>query len=578
MKRKSKAIKSVSRSNNGVGRERRPEPTKAKKAHCFSCGSPDHSVKQCSALGKGSKCFRCSEFGHIARECQKRVNLIIASEDVKSVMTQGKECMALVDSGSDLTLLREDKVTEIGSVELTKTISSAEQEDDTRSVSGENAEAVCEEDRITLIAYNNLIEHLGRLCIIPEASQESILQPFTSYSDVAMFHFNVPKEILRATWQFAAFMDQPNCPQRKVHIHLRWGSYPVLPIDNMTFPTNMYPHNNDTLVITTDTYFEPKSIAVIPVYGPQAGDWFVAAYLSHWDKKVQQQGLFHKCHYSIGSIALWEEVSAIKNVPVGYQVTLKTKETSSYYKIYVPSGISTLRVYIWGCNSTVHSFRNIHKPCIKNVALQGRVLPVFNNTPSSNIGNLTMMDSYMFTISSPYEDSYYYLLIISDSIIEFNIKVSLSECPIKLIEKQNIGEYSSITEKFTQISEINVKQNETIVSNRNRSLSYNLMDLYKSQFYVRKDNSDPEDKCFQRYQLVRVKHSQIFSTSYLLQGKEWLTPWLALTDSYPIITQFNILPFVDIGGTLDINVHLEIYEVRNFDIVKIIEKIIYIGV
>ncbi|XP_015182403.1 PREDICTED: transmembrane protein 8A-like isoform X1 [Polistes dominula] len=401
----------------------------------------------------------------------------------------------------------------------------------------------------------------GTLCIIPEASQESILQPFKSYSDVAMFHYNVPKEVFRATWQFAAFTDQPNCPQRKVHIHLRWGSYPVLPIDNMTtFPTNMYPLNNDTLVISTDTYFEPESIAVIPVYGPQAGDWFVAAYLSPWDKKVQQQGLFHKCHYSIGSIALWVEASAIENVPVGYQTTLKTKETSSYYKIYVPSGISTLRVYIWGCNFTVHSLRNVHKPCIKNVALQGRVLPIFNNTPPSNIGNLTMLDSYMFTIFSPYEDSYYYLLIISDSIVEFNIKVSVSECPIKLMGKQNVEQYSLITEQFTQISETNIKQNQTTVSNHNRSSFYNLMDLRTNQFYIQTENSNTEDKCFPRYQLVRVKHSQIFSTSYLLQGKEWLTPWLALTDSYPVITQFNILPFVDIGGTLDINIHLEMYK------------------
>ncbi|XP_047355134.1 post-GPI attachment to proteins factor 6-like isoform X2 [Vespa velutina] len=404
----------------------------------------------------------------------------------------------------------------------------------------------------------------GTLCIIPEASQESILQSFESYSDVSMFHFNVPKEILRATWQFAAFMDGPNCPQRKVHIHLRWGSYPVLSIDNMTFPTNMYPLNNDTLVISTDTFFEPKSMAVIPIYGPQAGDWFVAAYLSHWDKKVQQQGLFHKCHYSIGSVALWVGANAIENIPVGYQTTLKTKETSSYYKIYVPSGISTLRVYIWGCNFTVDSFRNIHKSCIKNIALQGRVLPIYNNTPSSNTGNLTMLDSYTFTISSPYEDSYYYLLVISDSIIEFNVKVSISECPIKLIEKQFIKQYldvSSITEKVTQISAKNLREHKTYdVWNRNINSSNDLIDLHKSQFYVRKENSDIEDKCFPRYQLVRVKHSQVFSSSYLLQGREWLTPWLVLMDSYPIIIQFNILPLVDIGGTLEINIHLEMYE------------------
>ena len=34
-----------------------------------------------------------------------------------------------------------------------------------------------------------------------------------------------------------------------------------------------------------------------------------------------------------------------------------------------------------------------------------------------------MLDSYTFTEISPYEDSYYYLMIISDSIIEVNVKV-----------------------------------------------------------------------------------------------------------------------------------------------------------
>ena len=37
-----------------------------------------------------------------------------------------------------------------------------------------------------------------------------------------------------------------------------------------------------------------------------------------------------------------------------------------------------------------------------------------------------MLGSYTFTESSPYEDSYYYLMIISDSIIEVNVKVVTS--------------------------------------------------------------------------------------------------------------------------------------------------------
>lgn len=45
------------------------------------------------------------------------------------------------------------------------------------------------------------------------------------------------------------------------------------------------------------------------------------------------------------------------------------------------------------------------------------------------------------------------------------------------------------------------------------------------------------------------------------QGKDWFTTWLALTDSNPaapvVGTSFELLPFIDIGGTLSISVHLD---------------------
>lgn len=48
----------------------------------------------------------------------------------------------------------------------------------------------------------------------------------------------------------------------------------------------------------------------------------------------------------------------------------------------------------------------------------------------------------------------------------------------------------------------------------------------------------------------------------MFKGRELLTSWLALTDTYPVITQFEILPLTDIGGTLDINMSLEINKVN----------------
>jgi len=55
-------------------------------------------------------------------------------------------------------------------------------------------------------------------CVIPQVNQEDLLRSFKSYSDVTLFHYTVPKEVLRATWQFAAFMDDPTCHPRKVYM------------------------------------------------------------------------------------------------------------------------------------------------------------------------------------------------------------------------------------------------------------------------------------------------------------------------------------------------------------------------
>jgi len=68
----------------------------------------------------------------------------------------------------------------------------------------------------------------------------------------------------------------------------------------------------------------------------------------------------------------------------------------------------------------LHNFRDTHKPCIEAMYLKGRVLPTFN---PMEFKPLATNASYSFIESSPYEDSYYYLLIVSNSIIEFNIKV-----------------------------------------------------------------------------------------------------------------------------------------------------------
>ena len=50
-----------------------------------------------------------------------------------------------------------------------------------------------------------LLPPAGSYGTMPDASQEGILKQYRSYEDIALFHYTVPPETTRATWEFASF-------------------------------------------------------------------------------------------------------------------------------------------------------------------------------------------------------------------------------------------------------------------------------------------------------------------------------------------------------------------------------------
>ncbi|XP_014474416.1 PREDICTED: uncharacterized protein LOC106744285 isoform X2 [Dinoponera quadriceps] len=339
--------------------------------------------------------------------------------------------------------------------------------------------------------------------------------------------------------------------------HLRFGSYPIISANNESFFINTHVKSDHDIIVTTMTTYQPKLQTVVPIYGPEAGNWFVGAYMSPWDQRVQQQGLGHICQYSIGTVALWSQVDNIENIPIGYEMTSQTSTMTTYYKIYIPSGIWAFRVSIWNCSFTLSSHHDIREPCINSMSLKGRALPVSNHLHPEKSISLNTYANYSFIESSPYEDSYYYLSIVSSSIIKFSIKVDVSECPIRVTEEFFNKEYINTAVSFNSITGPNAKD---FIKRAQYYEENNTSDKYvshKMQVYRRNGERNIRDVCMPRHQLVRVKHAEALSTIYLLQGKEWLNSRLMLTDLVPLMTQFSILPMVDTGGTLDISARLQ---------------------
>ena len=112
------------------GRYKQSEDVRKYK-RCYNCGDEEHVCAECPNKSRGPKCFKCREYGYIASRCD---NLSESIKEVGSVFRllptkRGKdvkignfELSALVDTGSELTLMRYNQYVRIGAPKLSRDI------------------------------------------------------------------------------------------------------------------------------------------------------------------------------------------------------------------------------------------------------------------------------------------------------------------------------------------------------------------------------------------------------------------------------------------------------------------------
>ncbi|XP_043263810.1 uncharacterized protein LOC122404023 [Colletes gigas] len=113
-----------------VTSERRSPATQRRYDRCFYCGGRGHDGSSCPSKGKGRKCFECQQFGHISAECPTKRSSVSKSnyiaktqyfKNCKIVSIHGIAMSALIDTGSDISLMPYKQYKIIGSPRLTPT-------------------------------------------------------------------------------------------------------------------------------------------------------------------------------------------------------------------------------------------------------------------------------------------------------------------------------------------------------------------------------------------------------------------------------------------------------------------------
>ena len=434
-----------------------------------------------------------------------------------------------------------------------------------------------------LLRYSFLWIVVHCLGPLPDASQEGLLWPWKGYASVALFHYKVPEEATRATWEFASFQDQADCPSRQVHVWIQHGSYPVINASSTEeFPPHQYFVERSHMDwLTLESAYKPSETLVHPIYAPLSGSWFAVAYLEPFNEPV---GFLRKpCRYSLGSIALWNKAENVARIQPYRQEQFITQKHFSYYKFYSPDDISQFSLTLSNCVSLLKHPRPLsnNQTCIEYIGLRANALPLHQPVDfQQEWRNLSANASATFIENRPYESTHYYLLVVSYGRVVFDVLLEFQHCgesgiygPVQkewylnergLVydgksdedqEPNNPKEPTSGFQLFSSRSRLQSgAENEGFSLARDDSLASSVSTLVNSSAI---GSGSSFSNCISKFDFTRIDNVRAFSVIYMIQGRSWYTKWLTVLEKSPIFTRFRTFDYTDLGGSLNIKVKMD---------------------
>ncbi|XP_016305028.1 transmembrane protein 8A-like, partial [Sinocyclocheilus anshuiensis] len=387
------------------------------------------------------------------------------------------------------------------------------------------------------------------------------LNAYRSFASVELFHFNVPEDTVVAVWNLITFKEQggtfgDSCPDRNVTVYFRSGAPPVINPLQTRFP-------KDTIVpgsfaVTLTWTLPNRTTGVFNVTSPLPGDWFLAAHLPKDKGKISVKGLLEECQYLFQPQLIVQRLIGISVLYPGYFIDqmIPLHNRSVLYKVFIPNYISRVKVQLVDCNTKNKSGES----CPVLLKICSRAPPVHNSSAVDCRENVPCE----LEVPLPSWEQWYYILVeryLSSSDVYFRIGVQVKDCSKPSVSKgssamnmpQSFGTAMgfSLSDTLPAASLPNVPQNP--------SDQGSLLTAEESITYLAP--MADTNKCWPIRPTLRNELDTFSVHFYIFFG-----PNISIPPDGAAIFAINLMPVLDSGGVLNMELKLNVSSVRGENI------------
>ena len=424
------------------------------------------------------------------------------------------------------------------------------------------------------------------------------LYPLRSYKDVQIFKYQIPEEITQAVWRLNGSIGESytstftsnlkhaytyyktltkptsifprSCQSLDMSFHLRWGSIPLLQINNASIPNDFHFDSSHQYEIRLKS---DSNVVTFELNNPLPGNWYGLAYLNKVEDHISQKGLYNDCQHKLTSSLSFaksnpnDQVIVISSVDSLVQNISRTKN----YKFYASADIYSAKISIVKCASlpilksnscpiVIYS-RGMSLASSQNYDLAMNCSQTYNQQNDCVLDDIYLIaNQWNYIQIVPFEDEQ---TNNGNEAVEFVLqlsfeRVSFGMCNSQSIDKPRAERIHFFSPDTIQSSFVRRKRYQMAMNNKSSHSLVN-QETSSSSLQTAIDHYPNIDFCIDFIKLTRYETPGAFDFKYLhndatqMNDSQRFSIFFDISNDRITLLQFDVVPHSDIGGSIAID-------------------------